>query len=259
MRCIFCKQLSDASLSVEHILPESLGNHLHTLPRGVVCDGCNNYFALKIEKPVLDSGHFFSLRFEQAIPNKKGNVPIQKAILYPNVVVEMVRKADGSTLVRVPSKDWHAVSGDGTGRLVFPKGGPHPEERLMSRFLAKIALESMAHRLIEADHPINPLIDDVQLDPIRDWARRGSTGASWRFHRRVIYAANHRHTDESGETFQCLNEFDFLVTTKEEIYFCLAIFGTEYTMNVGGPEIDGYLEWLIQHKNASPLYWPKRA
>ncbi len=46
----FCKQCSDLSNSVEHIIPESLGNKNHVLPKGIVCDRCNNYFTLKIEK-----------------------------------------------------------------------------------------------------------------------------------------------------------------------------------------------------------------
>ena len=58
MRCVFCKADSSQSRSVEHIIPESLGNTAHTLPRCVVCDQCNGYFARKIEKPVLDSGMF---------------------------------------------------------------------------------------------------------------------------------------------------------------------------------------------------------
>jgi len=50
MRCLFCKCPSDDSKSVEHIIPETLGNADHVLPRGTVCDKCNNYFSRKIEK-----------------------------------------------------------------------------------------------------------------------------------------------------------------------------------------------------------------
>ena len=51
VRCIFCKTKSSACVSVEHIIPESLGNTQHILPRGWVCDSCNNYMATKVEKP----------------------------------------------------------------------------------------------------------------------------------------------------------------------------------------------------------------
>ncbi len=37
-------------------------------------------------------------------------------------------------------------------------------------------------------------------------------------------------------------------------YLVLVIFGVEYCINMGGPEIEGYLEWLKQHNFESPLY-----
>ncbi|MGH8490521.1 MAG: HNH endonuclease [Gammaproteobacteria bacterium] len=75
MRCIFCNVASDAFISQEHIVPESLGNTEHVLPRGWVCDKCNNYFAREVEKPFLDSLYGRCSRFEMAIANKKGRIP----------------------------------------------------------------------------------------------------------------------------------------------------------------------------------------
>lgn len=40
--CIFCHKDSSNSKSIEHIIPESLGNKEHILPNGYVCDICNN-------------------------------------------------------------------------------------------------------------------------------------------------------------------------------------------------------------------------
>lgn len=75
MRCIFCKTDSSKSRGGEHIIPESLGNIDHTLPVGVVCDSCNNYFSHKIEKPLLDSDYFRHARFMHRVSNKEGRVP----------------------------------------------------------------------------------------------------------------------------------------------------------------------------------------
>ena len=41
MRCLFCKLPSDAATSVEHVIPQSLGNSQVILPRGMICDPCN--------------------------------------------------------------------------------------------------------------------------------------------------------------------------------------------------------------------------
>lgn len=69
MRCIFCKVNSSNSKTVEHIIPESLGNTEHILRPGIVCDKCNNYFAREVEKPLLDTQYFIQARFHNMIGN----------------------------------------------------------------------------------------------------------------------------------------------------------------------------------------------
>jgi hypothetical protein len=71
MRCLFCKQDFSLSRSVGHIIPESLGGLSHTLPSGVVCDRCNNYFSHSVEKPFLESEAIELLRFNKVIVSKK--------------------------------------------------------------------------------------------------------------------------------------------------------------------------------------------
>ena len=72
MNCIFCHKESSNSKSVEHIIPESLGNKHHFLPKGYVCDECNHYFAIKIENELLSQPYFVSMRFRNEILTKKG-------------------------------------------------------------------------------------------------------------------------------------------------------------------------------------------
>ena len=67
MRCIFCENDSSSSKSVEHIVPASFGNSTSVLPKGIVCDKCNNYFARKIESPFLNSEAILQLRQELEI------------------------------------------------------------------------------------------------------------------------------------------------------------------------------------------------
>lgn len=74
MRYLFCKADSSGSRSVEHGIPEALGNRSFVLPREVVCDRCNNYFAVKLEKPLLDEGWLFTLRARQGVPTKRGRL-----------------------------------------------------------------------------------------------------------------------------------------------------------------------------------------
>jgi HNH endonuclease len=81
MRCIFCKGDSTQSRSVEHIIPEALGNIEHVLPRGIVCDTCNNYFARKVEGPLLETQWFWHARSHQAIGNKRGFITPMSGIV----------------------------------------------------------------------------------------------------------------------------------------------------------------------------------
>jgi len=92
MRCIFCKNDCSDSKSIEHIVPESLGNKEHILPPKIVCDKCNHYFSLKIEKPLLEHPYFRNLRFEQGIQNKKGNYIPEKGLLFISPLPEPIKR-----------------------------------------------------------------------------------------------------------------------------------------------------------------------
>jgi hypothetical protein len=58
--CIICLT-NDHPPSVEHIVPRALGNIHYILPKGVVCQRCNNRFA-KSENAVLNSTEWYTHR-----------------------------------------------------------------------------------------------------------------------------------------------------------------------------------------------------
>ncbi|MFI5353024.1 MAG: hypothetical protein ACHQZS_08685 [Candidatus Binatales bacterium] len=145
----------------------------------------------------------------------------------------------------------------GRGTITFPMDLPPPKGRVLSRFLAKAALESMARRLVTDPEGLAYLADETQLDLIRDHARRGTT-SEWPTHTRRIYDANARFVIGT-RAVQVVHESDFLVTRSSEWYFVLALFGEEHAINIGGPDIDGYLLWLEENNNVSPLYHGKNS
>ncbi len=65
---------------------------------------------------------------------------------------------------------------------------------------------------------------------------------------------NQPHEAADGRWHQILFEHDFLVTEGNEWYFVIAIFGVEFAINLGGPEIEGYENWLHKNGHRSPLY-----
>ena len=116
----------------------------------------------------------------------------------------------------------------------------------------------MAQRLIDNPESLEHLANEAQLELIRNHARRGTT-PQWPTFSRRIYDPNTRWVDQAGKSVQIVHEFDLLITEANEWYFVLALFGQEHAINIGGPEIDGYMRWLAENGQASPLYHGKNA
>jgi hypothetical protein len=264
LRCIFCKKDSSTSRSVEHILPESLGNEEHILPPGIVCDRCNNYFASSVEQAVLESGYFATSRFYGKIPNKRGRIPSLPGILLPcrrqlNTVrfhkAGVSQDGDGGLYI---DADGDAVEGLATGNItsvIIPATGPPPASQLFSRFLGKMAVESLAQRVLGSSPDLlAELTDHPQLDLLRNYSRFGKVGLDWPYSERQIYPRDFRFPAENDESYEVLHEWTFLYMESMELYFVVAIFGVEYAINVGGPTVEGYDRWLREKGGRSPLY-----
>lgn len=259
MRCLFCKRDSAGSRSVEHILPESLGNTTRTLKPGIVCDKCNNYFSRDVERPFLEAPAIAALRFHQSIPSKRGRIPPLGAVLMPGIPATLHRfPKHGIQAVSFPPEGIDSVLRKNGGTLLFTESSAPPSDLVISRFLAKVALEAMAERLQEHLAGLEYLVDEAQLDEIRRHAREGFPKV-WPHSARRIYDADRHFVDENGKEAQTVHESDILVTHQDEYYFVLAIFGLELAINYGGPEIEGYLRWLQASGGTSPLYSGKNA
>jgi hypothetical protein len=147
----------------------------------------------------------------------------------------------------------HSALVSGRARSVYIPITDKFDERLMSRFLAKVAVEILAERLIRFEGWEGPLIDDPQLDLLGRFALIGDKPTSWPFSRRRIYGEDDLQMGADGG-HQVLHEFTLLYTESRELYAVLCVFGEEFTINYGGPEIEGYSKWLKEHGGCSPLH-----
>ncbi|HEY1717741.1 MAG TPA: HNH endonuclease [Verrucomicrobiae bacterium] len=261
MRCIFCKQNSDACVSIEHIIPESLGNIEHILPKGWVCDSCNNYISLKVEKPFLDSPFGRQARFEMRVPNKKGRVPTVFGMhAQSKTIIELgYSKDDGMSFNAAKALDEtkliNAIKSQERGTFYFPVTPNLPDNNyITSRFIAKVGLEVLAHRFIKNPEWNKDFIETIELDELRNYVRIGNPNLIWPFHMRRIYEQDLLFVDEKQVSYEVLHEFDILITDTNEYYAIIAIFGVEFVINLGGPLLDGYLNWFGKNKGQSPLY-----
>jgi hypothetical protein len=172
--------------TVEHIIPESLGNTEDILI-GVVCDKCQNYFGKEVESYVLSKSPFAFWRVLYNIKNKKGKTPyydttlplVQKGlipdthfyndndiILHPaNVSDESIVEVeivDNVLLNNILSGNKNRINIVMTPKMLIQIG----------RFLGKMALEFL-HKANDYE------VFDKRYDNIRKYARYGTVKSIW--------------------------------------------------------------------------------
>lgn len=259
MRCLFCKCDSSKSKSIEHIIPESLGSKKLVLPPGVVCDKCNNYFATKVERPLLSHPSMRNIRAFYQVPNKKGKLPS----LYGKIAgsdIEVSMKLDKDKELNLKAEK--ARNNTQVDNHFFnPNFSPlmftidiDPPQKEMSRLMAKMSLEALALWCINSKNGLERIIDKPHFDLIRDFARKGSPTKNWPYHQRRIFPAETQMAHpETGDWVQAGFGQDLFLTSRRETFFVFVLYGVEFVINLGGPSIQGYLEWLQQNNNISPL------
>ncbi|MDU8929440.1 HNH endonuclease [Alisedimentitalea sp. MJ-SS2] len=268
MICLFCKENSSLSKSVEHIVPEALGNksERHNLPKGVVCDKCNNYFASSVEGPLLSHESFRNLRARYQTPNKKGKMPFWKGDLFGTEFQVGLRldKKTNTPEIRPERESQHEEIerfrrfNDLTGAPTLLRFSNEfiPPEKAMSRFLAKMAFEAICRRFILGMNYLECLeiLHTDHYDSIREYARFGYSYEKWPFHYRQYFPEETlmKHP-ETSEWVQFGFGYDLLLTKVPETYLVFSIHGHEFAINLGGPKVVGYENWLEENNGISYL------
>lgn len=261
MRCVVCKEATPGNEPLEHILPEGLGNKDHILRRGIVCGRCNNYFARKVEKPFLELPSVLALRFEQSVPSKRGLVPVRDGIfMQGRCRAQAIRQAHCPEIsIFVPDEAVPIFKGFKKGMLIFPVIPTAIEPSvIVARFLGKVGIEALASRIEEDDALLAEMVEERRLDALRDFVRHGKL-VDWPISIRRIYDADINWLGSERAPYQIMHEFDFLVLDNNEIYFVLALFGQEMVINIGGPSLEGWENWLAENDGVSPLRHGKNA
>ena len=199
-RCIICKHNSENSKSVEHIIPESLGNKNIVLPKGVVCDKCNNYIGRKIEEPFLNDPYIMEIRFKSRILNKKKKSPIIKGFHLQSskqigISFDVYDHSLNICAIKENEEErWlNSLSNMDSGTLIMPIN-LKPDPYKMSRFLAKVAIEALAEKVLEVPGGIDECIDKKELDGLRAYIRKGSSNI-WPYAERKIYPVYNKTKD----------------------------------------------------------------
>ena len=176
MKCLFCNKLGPYS-TIEHIVPESLGNTTLLLS-GQVCDACQSYFGKEVEKYVLERSPIGAWRVFAGIKTKHG--------ASPKFSFKQPKHDKGHLPDRHPVNDdgvtfYSSLDGkqeygiDDEKLLKEIEEGEKTNFKLvltpkmlymMARFLGKIGLEILAR-----DYP--NLVRTLHFDQIRQFTRYG--------------------------------------------------------------------------------------
>jgi hypothetical protein len=179
-KCIFCKQDSTNSQSVEHIIPESLGNEELILDKGVVCDKCNNYFSREIEGPVLNLDGFRQLRFYELIESKRGRIPNGDALFFGEKCdIHWQNINDENCLMIGLSPETIYKFMKNPPKMFFTRGfelNDKEHEYDISRFLLKIAIEYYVYLILKDKNSNSEEMNlefDEQLEKLIRYVRVG--------------------------------------------------------------------------------------
>ncbi len=270
MKCIFCKNDSSNSKSIEHIIPESLGNKKNTLSKGIVCDSCNNYFGNKIEKNVLEMPYFKSLRGRMMIENKKSKIPRISGFTKNKEEIEIAFSPNDDSTFEVLYKDEKTLETLLSHNEIYVPLIPEPpiNDLLISKFIGKIAIEALAKRVSSVEGWQNDFVENESLDQLRDFVRYGKGYSIWPYSIRRIDSENQIKYDKKSNKFlEKLNEYDFLIPDNstieddthkiDNLYFVMAIMGIEYTINLTNAGLNRYTAWLSDNENKSILQMEK--
>lgn len=141
--CLFCRKSDGGFTSEEHIFPESLVGDADVLPKGYVCDRCNNETLSGLDEALSSVGPLAYLKTLYLPLTKKGKFP--RAEIGPLTIEKTaprrlrIEREDGAE----PFEDIEELP-DGQVRFSVRSRGQRADWRRIARALMKIALELVA-------------------------------------------------------------------------------------------------------------------
>lgn len=133
---------------------------------------------------------------------------------------EVSRDTHGDFRISADAEAEAAIAAGEVNRVMIPASGLKPTEQMFSRFLGKVAIECMGHRLLlNAPQMLPEFIDAAQVDLLRNYARFGKIGLEWPYSERQIYPVDFLFPSTEGKPYEVLHEWDFMSTEETELYF----------------------------------------
>ena len=179
--CIYCKTREGSFKNVEHIIPESIGNESLFLPRGYVCDECNNKMS-EVEQIFVNSLPISLLRIFTNGIGKKGKFPLAR---FSNVhfyktstnSITVIGQAGENSIPKAIEQS------DGSYKIKMPEIKQRIDHHAIARVLFKIGLG-----IIAIDRGQEEALNS-KYDKAREYILNGGN-----FHNRLVFFKNvHPH------------------------------------------------------------------
>ena len=222
MNCAFCNSqlIKENTRSIEHIIPESLGNKEYILSPRLICDKCNNYFAREIEKPFLENSTIKLLRSYELLPNKKDK--------YPEIPIMFNEECSALEYDKQVNAFFLGLSPACIGKTIInpPKELFMPlvevsslkDNYIVSRFLCKVfteyLLNILSRKYKRKSYIVKAINKDKQMRELFDFVRQGNQNNYYKYD--VICFK----TCSSNNRDPIIAIVDF-IKTKEDFYFML--------------------------------------
>jgi HNH endonuclease len=230
--CLYCRRTDVPFKRVEHPIPESLGNDDLIIPRGWVCDPCNQYFGAKLEAKVLSLPPFSIERAAFSVRSKKWRLAHHQddgfALAATGYGGQLAIIDEGNTLAA------RRVARDG----VYIPRLPRDYDDLIARFLLKVGLSVILMTGLDTF--------GRQFDLARRCARYGERARDWDVaygaypKRKDIHLA--RRWDGLGpvDTHQ-LYQYSAGTMDGGDVMFCFIFATTIMAINLSRPAATEYI------------------
>lgn len=257
MKCIFCATDTADSKTIEHIIPESLGNiDAFVLERGIVCDKCNNHFGRKIEQPLLEIPFFKQNRHRKNIKSKNGKIPPDKAFaidIDSGVIISKDKTGENFSFDSQEAMD--KMTGLEELEICIPIFGFFDSANIhVSKFLAKAGVEALAFWAHNNNVDINNHLNQPSLDAVKKFARNAKQGEFWPYHTRFMFKPDTRFFNKYwNESTEIVMTMRFIRPDDFQLFHQVLLFGTEFTIDLLQPTTARFINWLSANSQRSPV------
>ena len=233
-KCLFCFRTDVSFNKIEHPIPESLGNDDWVLPKGFVCDVCNQYFGSKVENIVISEPPFILERLGYVVKSKKGKLPKYEA----RKGLHLVTSGSMDTILFVAEDDYIEHYHKALKHESFMVYQSEKVASHVSRFLLKIGLEALI------SSGIDPY--DSKFDAARTHARQGRFGNKWQvgyavYPRRQDLEISIRYDEFSPLVTRQLYEWSMGILPSGDVSMCFVYGQHVFACNLSQPSIVEHL------------------